>query len=164
MLDLFKPISTFVFDIDGVLTDGNLLVSEEGHLLRTMYIRDGYALQLAVKKGYNVWVLSGGRTEAVRNRLNKLGVEQVHLGVEDKRECMQELAGALNVPLEHILYMGDDMPDHAAMSICGLPCCPSDAVPEIKQISKYISTVGGGKGCARDVLEKVLKLNGHWAI
>ncbi len=164
MLDLFKPITTFVFDIDGVLTDGNLLVSEEGHLLRTMNIRDGYALQLAVKNGYNVWVLSGGRSEAVRNRLNKLGIQQVHLGVEDKNECVRELAEALNVQLNQILYMGDDIPDHAAMLVSGLPCCPCDAVPEVKQISKYISPLGGGNGCVRDVLEKVLKLNGHWEL
>jgi len=164
MLDLFQQINTFVLDIDGVLTDGNLQVTEEGHLLRTMNIKDGYALQLAVKKGYNIWVISGGRTEAVRNRLNKFGITEVHLGVGDKKEFLQEISGAMNVALEQILYMGDDIPDYEAMGICGLPCCPSDAVPEIKHISKYISPLGGGKGCVRDVLEKVLKLNGHWEI
>jgi 3-deoxy-D-manno-octulosonate 8-phosphate phosphatase (KDO 8-P phosphatase) len=164
MLDLFSKISTFVFDIDGVLTDGSLLLAEEGHILRTMNIKDGYALQLAVKQGYKVWALSGGRCEAARLRLNKLGVEEVHIGVEDKKSFLQEMAMALNVRLEEIIYMGDDIPDYGVMKICGLPCCPSDAVPEIKQISKYISPLGGGKGCVRDVLEKVLKLNGHWVI
>ena len=164
MLELFQKINTFVFDVDGVLTDGTFQVAEDGHLLRTMHIRDGYALQLAVKKGYNVWVVAGGKCEMVRNRLNKLGVTEVHMGVEDKKEFLQEIAQALNVPLDQILFMGDDIPDYGAMNICGLPCCPADAVPEIKQVSKYISPVSGGKGCARDVLEKVLKLNGQWGL
>ncbi len=164
LLEFFAPITTFVFDIDGVLTDGSLLLSEDGHLLRTMNIKDGYALQLAVKKGYKVWIISGGRSEASRVRLNKLGIEEVHIGIEHKKEFLRDMAAALNVANEQMLYMGDDIPDYAVMQLCGLPCCPNDAVPEIKQISKYISPYIGGKGCVRDVIEKVLKLNGHWEL
>ncbi len=164
MLDLFQPINTFVFDIDGVLTDGGLLLREDGHILRTMNIKDGYALQLAVKMGYKVWVISGGKCDAARVRLNKLGVEEVHLGIENKKDFLTEIATALKVSFEHILCMGDDIPDYAAMKLCGLPCSPGDAVPEIRQISKYISPLGGGRGCVRDVIEKVLKLNGHWEL
>jgi 3-deoxy-D-manno-octulosonate 8-phosphate phosphatase (KDO 8-P phosphatase) len=162
VLQLFAPIRVFVFDVDGVLTDGSLLATEEGHLLRRMSIKDGYALQLAIKKGYKVWIISGGKSEAVRARLNKLGITDVHIGIESKKEMLQEIVEASDTDYSHILYMGDDIPDYACMKICGLPCCPNDAVPEIREISKYISPVKGGDGCVRDVIEKVLKLNGHW--
>jgi len=163
ILELFAPIRTFVFDVDGVLTDGNLLLTEDGHMLRSMNIKDGYALQLAVKKGYSVWIISGGRSEAVKLRLNKLGINDVHIGIESKKEFLQDLAVTAKIPVESVLYMGDDMPDLAAMQLCGLPCCPADAVPEIKHIARYVSPHNGGKGCVRDVIEKVLKLNGHWS-
>jgi len=162
ILELFAPIRTFVFDVDGVLTDGGLILTEDGHMLRSMNIRDGYALQLAIKKGYKVWIISGGRSEAVRLRLNKLGISEVHIGVENKRELLEEKIRAAQISLDTILYMGDDIPDHAAMKICGLPCCPNDAATEIRLASKYISPLNGGKGCVRDVIEKVLKLNGDW--
>lgn len=162
VLELFAPVRVFVFDVDGVLTDGNLLATEEGHLLRRMSIKDGYALQLAVKKGYKVWVISGGKSEAVRARLNKLGITDVHIGIESKKEILQEIVDASGTDYSHVLYMGDDIPDYACMKLCGLPCCPADAVAEIRHISKYISPKGGGDGCVRDVIEKVLKLNGHW--
>src|SRR3954471_20244602 len=109
ILEAFTPIRTFVFDADGVLTDGTLLATEEGHLLRRMNIKDGYALQLAVKKGYKVWVISGGRSEAVRARLNKLGVTDVHIGIESKKEMLQEIVAASKTDYSHILYMGDDI-------------------------------------------------------
>lgn len=162
ILELFSPIRVFVFDADGVLTDGSLLATEDGHLLRRMNIKDGYALQLAIKKGYKVWVISGGKSEAVRARLNKLGITDVHIGIESKKEMLQEIITASNTDRSHILYMGDDIPDYAAMQLCGLPCCPGDAVAEIKHISRYISHANGGEGCVRDVIEKVLKLNGDW--
>jgi 3-deoxy-D-manno-octulosonate 8-phosphate phosphatase (KDO 8-P phosphatase) len=162
VLEMFEPIKVFVFDADGVLTDGTLLATEEGHLLRRMNIKDGYALQLAVKKGYKVWVISGGKSEAVRIRLNKLGVMDVHIGVESKKELLLEIAEASKTEMKNVLYMGDDIPDYAAMQLCGLPCCPNDAVPEIRGVAKYISPLNGGDGCVRDVIEKVLKLNGDW--
>jgi len=162
VLELFKPIKTFVFDVDGVLTDGTLLILGDGQWARTMNIKDGYALQLAVKKGYRVVVISGGTSDAVKERLNRLGVKDNFLGVENKKEKLIAYAAEHKLKWEEVLFMGDDIPDHTVMQLVGLPCCPVDAVAEIKKISQYISPVEGGKGCARDVIEKVLKLNGHW--
>ena len=162
VLSLFKPITTFVLDVDGVLTDGSVLLLEDGQMARQMNIKDGYALQLAIKKGYRILVISGGDSPAVRSRLNRLGVMDVVLPVTDKTEVLQEYLTTHRISPEQVLFMGDDMPDLSAMQLAGLPACPADAVPEIMQISKYISPVAGGKGCVRDVIEKVLKLNGHW--
>ena len=162
LLEMFAPIRTFVFDIDGVLTDGSLLLTEDNHMLRSMNIKDGYALQLAVKKGYAVWVISGGKSEAARLRLHKLGITDVHIGIDNKKEFLERLIRVAKTTYDTMLYMGDDIPDYAAMKLCVLPCCPNDAASEIKQISKYTSPYDGGKGCVRDVIEKVMKLNGHW--
>lgn len=162
ILELFETIKVFVFDIDGVLTDGMLHVQEDGELLRRMNIKDGYALQLAVKKGYKIWVISGGKTNAAKNRLNKLGIENVFVAVEDKISLLQSLIDKGNYTKEQLLYMGDDMPDVKAMMLCGLRTCPADAIWEIKSISQYISPLNGGQGCARDVIEKVLKVNNDW--
>ncbi len=162
VLGKFKAIKTFVFDVDGVLTDGSLLVLNDGQMARTMNIKDGYALQLAVKKGYRVVVISGGTSEAVEMRLNKLGVTDCFLKVDNKRERLIEYVTQYQLKWDEVLFMGDDIPDYISMQLTGLPCCPADAVPEIKQICQYISPFEGGRGCARDVIEKVLKLNGHW--
>ena len=164
ILDLFAPIRTFVFDVDGVLTDGTLMLTEDGHMLRSMNIKDGYAMQLAIKKGYRVWIISGGKSEAVRLRLNRLGVREVYIGIESKKEFLHEIAIVSQIDYGNVLYMGDDIPDYAAMQVCGLPCCPNDAATEIKQVAKYISPYNGGKGCVRDVIEKVMKLNGDWEL
>ena len=158
VLQKFKAINTFVFDVDGVLTEGSLLILNDGQMARLMNIKDGYALQLAVKKGYRVVIISGGTSDAVRERLEKLGVTDCFLKVDNKKEKLIEYVGQHQLNWDEILFMGDDIP----MQLTGLPCCPADAVAEIKQISQYISPVEGGKGCARDVIEKVLKLNGHW--
>ena len=162
ILKLFKPIKTFVFDVDGVLATDILVILQGGDMARNMNSKDGYALQLAVKKGYGVVIISGGSSEPVRQRLERLGVRHVFLGIHDKKEKLLAHAQENGLKLEEILYMGDDIPDYVVMSMVGLPCCPADAVNEIKQISKYISPITGGKGCGRDVIEKVLKLNGHW--
>ena len=161
-LEKFKSIKTFVFDVDGVLTDGTLLILNYGQMARQMNIKDGYALQLAVKKGYRVVIISGGTSDAVKERLQKLGVTDCFLKIDNKKEKLVEYVAEHELSWNEILFMGDDIPDYIPMQLTGLPCCPSDAVPEIKQISHYISPVEGGKGCARDVIEKVLKLNGHW--
>lgn len=162
ILELFESIKVFIFDIDGVLTDGMLHVQEDGELLRRMNIKDGYALQLAVKKGYKVVVISGGKTNAAKNRLNKLGVTDVFVAVEDKVSLLKSLMEQGGYKENEMLYMGDDMPDKKAMMICGLRTCPADAVSEIKEISHYISHLNGGSGCARDVIEKVMKMKGDW--
>ncbi len=164
LLELFAPVRTFVFEADGVLTDGSLLLTEEGHALRTMNARDCYAIQTAVDAGYQVWVIMAGAAEGMRLQLNKLGVQQVHSAIENKKELLNEIITATNTAREKVLYMGNDIPDYAAMQLCGLPCCPADAVPEIKQVSKYISPYSAGKGCVRDVIAKVLKLNGDWKL
>jgi len=162
LLELFAPIRTFVFDVDGVLTAGDLMLTEDGHMLRSMNIKDGYAMQLAIKKGYKIWIISGAKSDGVRQRLSKLGIMEIHTGIESKKELLHDIALASATEYHSVLYMGDDIPDYAAMQACGLPCCPNDAVPEIKQVAKYISPYAGGKGCVRDVIEKVLKLNGDW--
>lgn len=161
-LTLFKKVKAFVLDVDGVLTDGGLLLLDDGQQARTMYIRDGYALQLAVQRGYLVLVISGGESAAVRNRLNKLGVSDVHMAVIDKTAILRSFMQRHGLVTEQVLYMGDDMPDLKVMQLAGIPACPHDAAPEIREISKYISPCPGGRGCVRDVIEKVLKLNGHW--
>jgi len=162
VLGLFKPITTFVFDVDGVLTDGTIFVFENGEQVRRMNIKDGYALQLAIKKGYRVAVISGANTVGVQSRLNKLGIEDVFLQVENKEQLLQEYMLTHQLEWKEILFMGDDIPDYPVMKLAGLSCAPADAVGAIRHIAKYISVYGGGNGCVRDVIEKVLKLNDHW--
>lgn len=164
VLELFKKITTFVFDVDGVLTDGNLIVMPGGLMARRMNIKDGYALQLAVKKGYHVVAISGGKSPEVKERLTKLGVVNVCMQVEDKKNVLQNFMQENNLQQSEVLFMGDDIPDYEVMKLAGLPCCPSDAAVEIKEISKYISPLQGGAGCAREVIEKVMKLRGDWRL
>ena len=164
VLELFTPITTFVFDVDGVLTDGTLLVLPDGLMARRMNIKDGYALQLAVKKGYHVLVISGGHSPEVQHRLQKLGVQQVFMRIENKKEVLEGYLAEHNISPQQVLFMGDDIPDYDVMQSVGLPCCPADAVSEIRGIARYISPAKGGEGCARDVIEKVLKLQRNWSI
>ncbi|MES2004128.1 MAG: HAD-IIIA family hydrolase [Bacteroidota bacterium] len=162
MLEKFNHITTFVFDVDGVLTDGTLLVLPNGVMARRMSIRDGYALQLAVKKGYHVAIISGGNSPEVVDRLQKLGITDLWMGVEDKAAVLKQLMEKYRLAKEVVLYMGDDIPDLQVMKLAGLPCCPSDAAQEIKEIAVYISHLKGGEGCGRDVIEKVMRLRGNW--
>ena len=157
-----NDITTFVFDVDGVLTDGSVFVSNEGEMLRTMNIRDGYALKSAIDCGYNVCIISGGSNEGVRARLRNLGITDIHLGSPDKVVTFDEYTDIYNIKPEQVLYMGDDIPDYHVMKLVGLPTCPQDACPEIKAISKYISHKNGGKGAVRDVIEQVMKVQGKW--
>ena len=162
MLERFKHITTFVFDIDGVLTDGSLFVLPHGLMARRMNIRDGYALQLAVKKGYQVVVISGGHSPEVKERLLKLGVTAVWMQVENKSIILHDFMLKHKLTQSSVLYMGDDIPDLQVMQLAGLPCCPADAAQEIREKSLYISHLKGGEGCARDVIEKTMKLRGDW--
>lgn len=160
--EYLQHITTFVFDVDGVLTDGTIKVNTEGEMFRTMNIKDGYALKTAVEQGFNVCIISGGTNEGVRVRLRNLGITDIHLGAHHKTETLNEYLATNNLKRENVLYMGDDLPDYAVMHEIGLPTCPQDAVPEIKAISKYVSHKKGGKGCVRDVIEQVLKVQGKW--
>lgn len=160
--EILNSINTFVFDVDGVLTNGSVLVDTNGELLRTMNIKDGYALKKAAKSGYNVCIISGGKNEGVRKRLSGLGIIDIHLGIEDKVICLNEFFNLRNIKAENVAYMGDDIPDSFPMKLIGLPCSPQDAVPEIKAISKYISHKNGGEGCVRDIIEQVMKVQGKW--
>ena len=164
MLDKFKNITCFVFDVDGVLTNGNLLVMPNGLMARSMNIKDGYAIQLAIKKGYKVWIISGGNSDEVKERLQKLGVSEVFMKVGDKKVLLEELSNLHTTALDQILYMGDDMPDLAAMQIVGIAACPNDAAIDIKAMATYKASAKGGEGCAREVIEKVLKLNNCWDV
>ncbi len=164
MLDKFKNITCFVFDVDGVLTNGNLLVMPNGLMARSMNIKDGYAIQLAIKKGYKVWIISGGNSDEVKERLQKLGVSEVFMKVGDKKVLLEELSILHTTALDQILYMGDDMPDLAAMQIVGIAACPNDAAIDIKAMATYKASAKGGEGCAREVIEKVLKLNNCWDV
>ena len=164
MLASLKNIKCFVFDVDGVLTNGTLIVMPDGLLIRTMNIRDGYALQLAIKKGYKVWIISGGQSDEVKQRLLQLGVLDVYMKVKDKAALLKELSILNNVPLQDMMFMGDDMPDYEVMQLVGLAACPSDASSDIKNIAVYKSIAKGGEGCAREIIEKVLKLNDHWDV
>jgi len=164
ILERFAPIRVFVFDIDGVFNNGQLLLTSDSEMLHSLNVKDSYALEQAIKKGYKIWIISHGISEASKARFNKLGITEAYDGVNNKKEFLQELVAKAHVPYEHLLYMGDDLPDYAAMQICGLSTCPNDAVGEIRQIAKYISPYKGGEGCIRDVIEKVMKLNGDWEL
>ncbi len=162
LLELLKTVTTLVFDVDGVLTDGTLIILPGGVMARKMNVKDGYALQLAVKKGYNVVIISGGNSAEVTDRLQKLGVSAVFMKVIDKAGVLNNYLQQHNLLWKEVLYMGDDIPDLIVMKKAGVACCPSDAVQEIKEICAYISPLNGGYGCGRDVIEKVLKLRGDW--
>jgi 3-deoxy-D-manno-octulosonate 8-phosphate phosphatase (KDO 8-P phosphatase) len=164
ILEQFKQVTTFVFDVDGVLTDGTLFVFDDGQFVRRMNIKDGFALQLAVKKGYRVVIISGGASDAVTQRLNRLGIHDVFMQVTDKKAKLTEYVQQHQLKWGEVLFMGDDIPDYEVMKQVGMSCAPADAATEIKQISKYIALVPGGQGCAREVIEKVLKLNNHWEL
>jgi len=162
MFNLFKTINTFVFDVDGVLTDGTLFLFPGGEMVRRMNIKDGYALQLAVKKGYHVVIISGGFSELVKERFEKLGISKVYMNVHDKRQVLEQFMAEHAILKEQVLFMGDDIPDLEVMAAAGLPCCPKDACTEVKAASLYISPLNGGMGCGRDVIEKVMKLQDNW--
>ena len=160
--ELMNDITTFIFDIDGVLTDSSVHVTESGEMLRIMNIRDGFAMKAALESGYNVCIISGGKNEGVRIRLRNLGIQHIHLGSPDKVATFKEYTELYNIKPETVLYMGDDIPDYHVMQLVGLPTCPQDASPEIKEISNYISHKNGGKGAVRDVIEQVMKVQGKW--
>lgn len=157
-----RKVNAFVFDVDGVFSGSKVLLNSEGQLLRTMNIKDGYAVFYLIRKGYPVAIISGGDSDAVKMRFEKLGISDIYLRSSDKLRDFQHFIEKYDLNPENVLYMGDDLPDFPVMEQVGFPVCPSDAVEEIKSISRYISDKPGGDGCVRDVIEQVLRLNGKW--
>ena len=160
--EILNHITTFIFDVDGVLTDSSVHVTPTGEMLRIMNIRDGFAMKAAVESGYHVCIISGGNNEGVRIRLKNLGITDIHLASPNKVDTFKEYTELYNIKAEEVLYMGDDIPDYHVMKLVGLPTCPQDASPEIKTISTYISHKDGGRGAVRDVIEQVMKVQGKW--
>jgi 3-deoxy-D-manno-octulosonate 8-phosphate phosphatase (KDO 8-P phosphatase) len=155
-------IKAFVFDVDGVLGSDRVLLNPDGEMLRTMNIKDGYALQYAMRKGYKIAIITGGASESVKIRFVKLGISDVYLKSHDKMDDYNDFVGKYNLADDDVLYMGDDLPDYSVMLRAGVPTCPANAVEEIKLISKYISDKNGGDGAVRDIIQQVLKLQGKW--
>lgn len=155
-------ITTVILDFDGVLTDGTVYLLPPNEFVRTMNVRDSFAIQFAVKHGLRIAIITGGNNEGVKERLHYLGVRDVFLKAQDKLAVYESFKNDNNLKDEEILYMGDDMPDHAVMKKTGLAVAPNDAVEEIKLIAHYISPVKGGQGCVREVLEQLLKIKGLW--
>lgn len=158
----FSKITTFIFDVDGVMTDGSVQSFADGEHARTFYIKDGYAIEKAIQNGYNLIVISGGFEKGVHNRLTFLGVKDIFLGVKDKLELYNNYKKEKHLNEDQILYMGDDIPDYKMLKLVGLPTCPNDAANDIKEICTYISPFNGGRGAVRDVIEKVMKSQGKW--
>tara|TARA_R110002126_G_scaffold206886_3_gene354038 strand:+ start:25136 stop:25660 length:525 start_codon:yes stop_codon:yes gene_type:complete len=159
---LLPKISTFIFDVDGVLTNGMLTIMPDGELVRHMNVKDGYAMKTALNKGFRVCIISGGTNQAVKSRLAALGIEDIYLGAHNKIQQYTEIIEKYALKPEEVLYMGDDIPDVLVMQKVGLPSCPNDAVPEVQKTAKYISNLKGGEGCVRDVIEQVLKVQRKW--
>ncbi len=157
-----KRITTIIFDVDGVLSKNTIQMDSEGNPLRTVNIKDGYSLQLAVKMGLNIAIISGGRDVAVAKRYNNLGIKDVFLSCGVKIKKYEEYLREHSLSNEEVIFMGDDIPDYEVMKVCGCPCCPKDACSEIRELSTYVSPYNGGEGCARDVIEQVLRAQGKW--
>lgn len=157
-----QNITTFIFDIDGVMTTGEVLVTTSGELLRPMSVKDGFALKQAVTKGYNVCIITGGNNQGTKIRFEELGITDIFMGNNYKMEPLNEYMALKNISPNEILYMGDDIPDVLPMKTVGMPTCPQDAVAEVKKVAKYVSHKNGGKGCVRDVIEQVMKVQNKW--
>ena len=157
-------IKAFAFDVDGVFTDGNLILLPSGEQVRTMNVRDGYAVQLAVQLGYQIAVISGGCEETVKMRFVRMGIQNIFMPTTNKNTAFGEFIKEHDLNPEHVLYMGDDIPDYQAIQQAGVKTCPADADSEIKNIADYISIYGGGKGCVRDVIEQTLRAQNKWTI
>ncbi|WP_460218543.1 KdsC family phosphatase [Psychroserpens sp. MEBiC05023] len=160
--EYLEHITTFIFDVDGVLTDGTVTVMTNGDMLRRMNIKDGYALKTAKDAGFNICIISGGSNLGVQKRLEGLGITDIYLGAHQKVVQYNEYLSQNNIDAKNVLYMGDDIPDIPVMKLVGLACCPQDAAIEVKATSHYISHKGGGKGAVRDIIEQIMKVQGKW--
>lgn len=160
--ELLKKIGIFILDVDGVLTNGKILVTSKGKMLREMNTKDGFIIKYALDEGFKIFIISGGTNKGVRERLKDLGIEEIFLGKDSKNSTYEMLIKKHNLNENEILYMGDDVPDIPVMKKVGVPCCPNDAVPDVKQISIYISKKNGGQGCVRDIIEQTLRVQNKW--
>jgi 3-deoxy-D-manno-octulosonate 8-phosphate phosphatase (KDO 8-P phosphatase) len=159
-----NKITTLMFDVDGVLTDGKVLVFESGEVVRNLFSKDGYGINVAINKGYRIAIISGGNNLAVKNALARAGVTDVFIRQRDKIACYEEYLGAHSLSDEEILFMGYDLPDYEIMRRVGVAACPNDSATEIKEICQYVSPKKGGEGCVRDIIEQVLRTQGKWEI
>ncbi len=157
-----KNIKAFVFDVDGVFTDGSVYLLPGGNMCRVMSVLDGYAVVKALKKNYLIGVITGGNDDEVRHRINYLGITDYYAKSPDKKLDFEHFKTKYNLKNDEILMMGDDLPDVQIMKISGISACPKNAVPEVKEISDYISPIEGGQGAVRDVIEQVMKIQGNW--
>lgn len=157
-------ITTFLFDVDGVLTNGIVTVMPNGEMVRNLNSKDGYAIQLAIKKGYRIAIITGGNSQAIKKALNDLGIQDVFLSQNNKMSCYENYIAEHQLNPNEILYMGDDLPDYDVMKSVSIASCPKNAAHEIKSISIYISDKKGGEGCVRDVIEQVMRCQGKWEI
>ena len=162
LIPIFKNIKAFAFDIDGVLTQGDVLVNEEGQMLRSVNIKDGYALQHAAKQGYAIAIISGGKSEGMRKRFEGLGISHIYLGQEHKEAAFADFLTKTNLTATDVVYMGDDMPDIPLLKQVGLSCCPKDAAVDVKEVCKYISPLNGGEACVRELIERTMKIQNTW--
>ena len=156
-------VKAFVFDVDGVMTDGGIIPTPDGDFIRRYYAKDGYAMAYAIREGYKICVISGGRGEMLRRRLEMLGVERMYLNCMDKIAAIKEFMADYELAAEEVIYMGDDIPDLECMRLVGIPVCPADACMEVIEASRYVSEYNGGHGAVRDIVEQVLRVQGRWA-
>jgi len=161
---LLPNIKTFIFDVDGVLTDGKILITNEGELLRSFDTKDGYAMKCALVQGYKIAIITGGRNQGVEERFKELGVYDIYMGAHHKLDAFQDLLDNYDLDPETILYIGDDVPDIPVMKKVGLGCCPADAVSDVKAMADYVSHKNGGEGCVRELIEQVLRVQGKWRL
>ena len=164
LFEKIRAVKAFVCDVDGVLTNNDLLVTESGELLRIMNVRDGQAIKWAIQAGFPIAVITGGRSEGAKKRLTDLGVEEYYSGVKDKWVAFQSFLQRTGTLMSEVCYMGDDLPDLPVMRRVMLSACPADAIPELLGSCDYVSPLVGGAGCVRDILEKVMKIQGKWPI
>ena len=162
VFDKMKAVKAFVFDVDGVLTDNTVHVTESGEYLRTMHVRDGQAIKWAIRAGFPVGIITGGRSAGVTKRLSDLGIEQIYTGMAEKVPPFAQFLERYDLIAAEVCYMGDDLPDLPILRKVGLASCPHDAVPEILDVADYISVLPGGRGCVREIIEKVMKLQFKW--
>ena len=160
--ELLNKITTFILDVDGVLTNGKILVTSKGKMLREMNVKDGFIIKYALDEGFKIFIISGGTNNGVKERLKDLGIDEIFLGEHSKNNSYEKLIKKYNLNENEILYMGDDIPDIPVMKKIGVPCCPNDAVPDVKKISIYISEKKGGQGCVRDIIEQTLRVQNKW--